>query len=90
MSLDAHDAADDLSGVDADTHLDTLLAVLVELLDGLDHGQSHVDGTLGVVRPLLRAATHAVVAVAQRRYLLTPSLLRQPVEPAFVHSVVYF
>ena len=50
------DAAEDGAGVDADAHVDRLVPVFVELSDGRNHGQAHLDAVLGVVRLRLGAA----------------------------------
>ena len=51
----ADDAAEDGAGVDADAHVDRLVAVLVKVLDGGDHGQAHLHAVPRVVRLRLRA-----------------------------------
>ena len=47
--LSADDATEDGAGVDADPHVDILVALLVKLLDGPDHAQPHLDAVVGVV-----------------------------------------
>ena len=42
--------------MDADAHVDRLVPVFVELSDGRDHGQAHLDAVLGVVGLRLGAA----------------------------------
>lgn len=52
----ADDAAEDGAGVDAHAHVDRLVAVLVKVLDGGDHGQAHLNAVARVLRLGLGAA----------------------------------
>ncbi|TNN63102.1 hypothetical protein EYF80_026718 [Liparis tanakae] len=79
-ALYSQDAAQDGARVDAHAHVDGLARLLAELLDGLDHAQAHLHAAVGVVRPRLRAAGHAVVAIPQSADLLAAGELTEVVE----------
>ena len=59
------------------------------LLDGLDHGESHVDAVAGVLGAADGQSGDAVVAVAQRGDLLAVRLTAHPVKPG-THPVSLF
>ena len=58
------------------------VVVVVELADGAAHAEAHLDGAARVVGARLRAARHAVVAVAERADLLAAVPRAQLVEAA--------
>ena len=55
--------AEDGAGVDPDPHVDLLVAVLVKLLDGLDHAQPHLNTVARVVLPGLRTSLTTEVSI---------------------------
>ena len=75
--LPADDAAEDGAGVDADPHVDVLVAVLVKLLDGSDHAQPHPHAVVGVVLPGLgtACAQFVVIQYSESEYLSNVSTI---------------
>ena len=62
--MHADHARDHRAAVDADANLQAGAVLLVECIDGLEHGKRHVHNRPGVVLPRLGQATHQHVAVA--------------------------
>ena len=61
--------------MDADPHVDVLVAVLVELLDGADHAEPHPHAVVGVVLPRLGAAcTQFVVMIGSSSSWIVPQI----------------
>ena len=64
-----------LACVDAHSHVDIFIGSSVKVLDGINHGETHVDTTLGMVWLWFRATTHTVVTITQGADLLTAASL---------------
>ena len=62
----ADNAAIDRAGMNADSHVDFFVVVLVEFFDGIDHRQAHEYAGSCVIFTRLGTTAHAIVAIAER------------------------